>query len=176
MALTKEKKNEVVEEVSNLLTDSKMTVLATYQGTSVKAMQTLRKQARSNGTNIRVVKNRLVIKALGGNSKFGGIDTNVLKGQLLYAFNNQDEVAPAQSLANFAKSQPSIAFVGAITAEGVLLGVEDVKALAALPSKDQLRAKLAGTLSAPLSGFVNVMASNVRGVLYVLQARAESIA
>jgi len=175
MALTKDKKNEVVEEVSQLLADSKMTVLAEYQGTSVKAMQILRRQARESGTKVSVIKNRLVIKALGTNDKFKSVDTSVIKGQLLYAFNSEDEVAPAQSLANFAKTQPSITFVGAITADGTLITATDVNALASLPSKEQLRAQLVSTLSAPLSGFVNVMAGNVRGVLNVLQARAESL-
>ncbi len=175
MALTKDKKYEVVEEVSRLLEDSKMTVIASYQGTGVKAMQELRRSAKASGTSVKVVKNRLVIKALGSSERFKDMDTSALTGQLLYAFNSDDEVAPAQNLANFAKLQPSLQFVGAISADGNFIPAEDVKALADLPSKEQLRAHLVGVLSAPLSGFVNVMAGNVRGVLNVLNARAESI-
>ena len=63
MALTKQAKNEVVKDVSDVLSASKMTVVAKYQGTTVKAMQQLRRDARGNGTKVQVVKNRLVVKA-----------------------------------------------------------------------------------------------------------------
>ena len=80
MALTKEKKQEVVDEFSALLDGSKMTVLATYQGTPVKSMQQLRRDARANGTTIKVVKNRLVIKALENSEKFKDNGTEPIKG------------------------------------------------------------------------------------------------
>ncbi len=175
MALTKEKKHAVVDEVSNLLNTSKMTVVATYQGTPVKAMQTLRRDSKSSGTTVKVIKNRLVIQALKQSETFKDVDTSVLNGMLLYAFNSEDEVAPAQALAAFAKAQPSLEFVGAITADGNLLNAEDVKALASLPTKEQLRGQVVGILAAPLSGFVNVLSGNVRGVLNVLNARSEAI-
>lgn len=175
MALTKNKKNEVVKEVSALLASSRLTVVAAYQGTPVKALQSLRRQARDNGTKVQVIKNRLVIKALQANELTKATETQALQGMLLYAFNAQDEVAPAQILANFAKTQPTIQFVGAITAEGNFIGADDVKALANLPGKEQLRSMLVGTIAAPLSGFVNVMAGNVRGVLNVLNARADAL-
>jgi large subunit ribosomal protein L10 len=175
MALTRIKKNEVVDEVSTLLNESKLTVLAAYAGTTVKELQALRKQARANATNVKVVKNRLVIKAMQANDRFKDTDTSALKGQILYAFNSEDEVAPAQVLAAFAKTQPTLQFIGGITSDGIFIGADDVNALASLPSKDQLRGMLVGTIAAPLSGFVNVMAGNVRGVLNVLNARAETI-
>lgn len=175
MALTKEQKKEVIDQVSNLLSNSKMTVIASYPGTSVKAMQQLRRDAKDNGTTVRVLKNRLVIKAVENSELLKGLDTSELKGQLLYAFNSDDEVAPAQALANFAKTNPTLEFVGAITAEGNFIGTEDVKSLASLPSKDQLRGQLVGMFSAPLTGFVGVLSGNVRGILNVLSARAEAL-
>jgi len=175
MALSKAKKVEVVAEVSQLLSTSKLTVLAKYSGTSVKALQELRRQAQENGTTISVVKNRLMIKALQANDQFKEVDVSPLTGQLMYAFNPEDEVAPAQVLAKFAKDQPQIEFVGAYSSDGKFLAAEDVKVLAALPSKEQLRGQLVGTIAAPLSGFVNVLAGNVRGVLNVLSARADQL-
>jgi large subunit ribosomal protein L10 len=175
MALTKAKKQEVVEETAKLLTDSKLTVLAQYPGTTVSAMQLLRQSAENSGTTIKVIKNRLVIKALESIGKLSDIDSGKLTGQMLYAFNAQDEVAPAQVLNAFAKANQTLTFVGAITANGQFINAEEVVALAELPSKDQLRAILIGTINAPLSGFANVVAANIRGIMNVLQARAQSI-
>jgi large subunit ribosomal protein L10 len=175
MALTKTKKDEVVKEVNDLLSSSKLTVAAKYSGTTVKAMQALRREAKDNGTVVKVIKNRLVIKALKSNDIYKNADSSQLTDMLVYAFNPIDEVAPAQILASFAKQNPSIQFVGAFTADGQFIGATDVKALADLPSKDQLRAILVGTIAAPLSGFVNVLTGNVRGVLNVLNARSEQL-
>ncbi len=175
MALTKQEKDEVVASVSDLLASSKLTVVAQYQGTSVKQMQELRKSAKENGTVVKVVKNRLVRQAVSSTENLKDVDTSALNGQLLYAFNAEDEVAPAQSLATFAKKNPSIKFVGAFSTDGQFMSADDVQYLASLPSKDQLRAQLVGTIGAPLSGFVNVLSGNIRGVLNVMSARAEAI-
>ena len=175
MALSKAKKIEVVNEASELLSESKLTVLANYSGTPVKAMQELRRQGKENGTTISVVKNRLMKKALQNDGRFKDTDVSMLSGQLMYAFNPEDEVAPAQVLANFAKNEPQIEFVGAFSSDGSFLTADDVKVLAALPGKDQLRGQLVGTIAAPLSGFMNVLSGNVRGVLNVLSARADQI-
>jgi large subunit ribosomal protein L10 len=175
MALSKDKKAEVVANVSQLLSSSKLTVFVKYTGAPVKSLQELRRQAQLDGTSIAVVKNRLMKKALQGDDRFKAADTSILTGQLMYAFNSQDEVAPAQVLAKFAKSEPQVEFVGALNADGQFLTADDVKLLAALPSKDQLRAQLAGTIAAPLSDFMNVLTGNIRGVLNVLSARAEQL-
>lgn len=175
MALTKDKKQQVISEIAELLNGSKLTVVAKYEGTGVKALQQLRRDARQSGTQVKVVKNRLVVQALKATDKLKDTDTTALEGMLLYAFNGEDEVAPAQNLNNFAKTNPTLQFVGAITDDGQFIPVDDVKALANLPSKDQLRGMLVGTIGAPLSGFANVLAGNVRGVMNVLNARAEAI-
>src|SRR5689334_2686394 len=106
MALTKDKKQAVVKEVTDLLSDSKLTVVAKYEGTGVKALQQLRRDARQSGTKVKVVKNRLVIQALKSTDNLKDVDTSALEGMLLYAFNGEDEVAPAQNLNAFAKANP----------------------------------------------------------------------
>jgi large subunit ribosomal protein L10 len=170
MALTKDKKNEVVSEVSDLLNSSKMTVVTKYQGTTVKAMQDLRKQARDNGTKVKVVKNRLVIKALQSSDSLRDIDTSALEGMLLYAFNTEDEVAPAQVIDKFAKTNPTLEFVGAITAEGNFLSADEVKALAKLPSKAQLIAGIVNTLQSPVRNAMSALSGNIHGYLEAIAA------
>jgi len=172
MALTKDKKNEVVNEISQLLSDSKMTVVAAYQGTPVKAMQALRRAGRDNGTTLKVVKNRLVIKAIQSTDNVKDADISALNGMLLYAFNGSDEVAPAQVLANFAKTQPTIEFVGAISAEGKFLSSEEVKSLATMPSKNELIAQVIATLSSPLNDVMNGLSGNLHALLDGVEAKA----
>lgn len=172
MALSKDKKVEVVDEVSQLLKESKMTVVAKYEGTSVKSMQELRRSSRDNGTKVVVVKNRLFKKAAADDGRFKDADLSVLTGQLMYAFASEDEVAPAQSLANFAKNEPQIEFVAALTAEGKILPAEEVKVLASLPGKNQLIAETVAMLASPLNDVVSGLSGNLYGLLDGISAKA----
>ncbi|MBP9813054.1 50S ribosomal protein L10 [Candidatus Nomurabacteria bacterium] len=170
MALTKDQKSAVVAEVSELLTGSKMTVVANYKGVTVKSIQALRKQAKDSGTVVKVVKNRLVKQAIGKVDSLKNVETNELKEQLLYAFNSEDEVSPAKALSDFAKTEPALQFVGAITAEGKFISAEEVKALANLPSKNQLIAGIVNTLSSPLNGAMSALSGNLHGYLKAIEA------
>lgn len=172
MALTKKKKNEVVSEVAELLKSSKMTIVAAYPGTTVKAIQQLRRDARGNGTTVRVVKNRLVTKAIEQTDSLKDVDVSGLKGQLLYAFNSEDEVAPAQVLNAFAKTNPSIVFVGAISAEGKFLTADEVKTLATFPSKNEMIAQVVATLGSPLNDVMSGLSGNLHGLLDGVKAKA----
>lgn len=172
MALTKAKKTEVVDEVKNLLASSKLTVVAQYQGTSVKQMQDLRRKAKENGSVVKVVKNRLVIQAVKASDIHKSADTSLLTSQLLYAFNSEDEVAPAQSLDEFAKKNPTIKFVGAFTSDGAFIGAEEVSALAKLPSKPQLIAGIINTLQSPVNGVMSGLKGNIHGLLQAVEAKA----
>lgn len=165
MALTKQQKQSVVAGVETLLSESKLTVAASYQGINVKALQELRRLAKTNGTTVRVIKNRLVIKAIQTNTKLKHVEVSALKGQILYAFNPNDEVAPAQTLSNFAKQYPSLQFVGAITQDGQFLSIDDVKVLAALPSKNELIAQVLATLASPLNDISNALSGNLHALL-----------
>lgn len=170
MALTKIQKDEVVAEIADLLDSSKLTVVAKYQGTTVKALQGLRRSARENGTRVKVVKNRLVIKAIQQNATLKDADTSALEGMLLYAFNAEDEVAPAQALHAFAKANPTIEFVGAFNAQGQFIDAANVKALATLPSKEAMVAGIINTLQSPVRGIISGLSGNLHGYLKAIEA------
>jgi large subunit ribosomal protein L10 len=172
MALTKEQKNDIVEQIGSLLAQSKLTVVAKYEGTSVKALQALRSQAQESDTKIKVIKNRLVIKALSQNDDLKDVDVDSLNGQLLYAFNGADEVASAQVLANFAKTNPTIEFVGAISPEGRFMPANEVEVLATLPGKNQLIAEVLATLSSPVNDVMGALSGNLHGLLDAIEAKA----
>jgi large subunit ribosomal protein L10 len=165
MALSKSQKDDVVAEIAELLQSAKMTVVAKYQGTTVKALQQLRRDAKANGTRVKVVKNRLVIKAMGTNDALKDTNTGDLNGMLLYAFNSEDEVAPAQALHTFAKTNPTIEFVGAFDDKGTYMDAEQVKALAQLPGKNQLIAEAVAMLLSPVNDVTNALSGNLHALL-----------
>lgn len=175
MAITRQKKTEIVNEVSELLSGSKMTVLMNYSGLGVKEFQELRRNAKEQGVKITVAKNRLVKLALKQNDTLKDVDASLLTGQIGLAFGLDDEVAPAQVLAEFAKTHPALEFIGAYDQEGTTFTSDQVTELSKLPSKDVLRGQVVGTITAPLSGFVNVLSGNIRGLANVLNARKEQL-
>lgn len=165
MALTKQQKDDVVREVADLLKTSKMTVVAKYQGTTVKALQQLRRDGKTTGTKVKVVKNRLFIKAVQQQDTFKDAATGDLSGMLLYAFNDTDEVAPAQALKAFAKQNPTIEFVGAYSGDGSYMDAEAVKTLADLPSKDQMIGQVVDMLLSPVNDVTNALSGNLHALL-----------
>jgi large subunit ribosomal protein L10 len=174
MAITRDKKKALVSEMSETLTAAKMTVFAQYQGLSVADVQALRALAREAGVTIRVVKNRLVRVSMASIDTYKSTDTTALSGQLLYAISTEDEVAPAQVLDKFAKTHPALLFVGAFSGEGALLSAAEVKALAGLPSKDQLIGQVVSQLLSPVHDITNALSGNLHALLEGIEAKATS--
>lgn len=174
MAISRDKKNTLVAEMSEALADSKMTVFAQYQGLSVAEVQELRRAAREAGVVIKVIKNRLVRVALSSIDTYKDTDTTPLSGQLLYAISSDDEVAPAQVLNTFAKTHPALQFAGAFSGEGALLSAEEVKALAGLPSKNQLIGEVVAQLLSPVNDITNALSGNLHALLDGIEAKATS--
>lgn len=172
MAITRDKKNTLVAEISDSLRSAKMTVFAQYQGLSVADIQELRRSARESGVTIKVVKNRLVRVALASNDVYKNTDTSALTGQLLYAISSDDEVAPAQVLNAFAKTHPALQFAGAFSGEGATLSADDVKALAGLPSKNQLIGEVVAQLLSPVHDITNALSGNLHNLLDGVSAKA----
>lgn len=174
MAISRDKKNTLVAEINEVLAETKSTVFAHYKGLSVADMQELRSQAREAGVTIKVVKNRLVRVALAANDTYQQADTSALNGQLLYAFSNTDEVAPAQVLNKFAKTHPELEFAGGFSDQGVTLSASDVKALAGLPSKDQLIGQTIAQLLSPVNDITNGLSGNLHALLDGVEAKASA--
>lgn len=174
MPLTKSKKDEIVKELGDLLTSSKMTVVVKYEGTTVKAMQELRAKAEENGTTVKVVKNRLVQKAFLNSDTHKDSDTSAMQGMLMYAFNATDEVAPAQVIHAMTKSEPQLEFVGAFDATGKALSADEVKALAVLPSREVMIAMVINTLKSPVNGVMSGLKGNLHRLLDAVAAKAQA--
>lgn len=165
MAITRDKKHSLVSELAELLGAAKMTAYAKYEGLSVADLQILRRAAREQGVTIKVVKNRLVKVAMQQTDVLKGTETALMNGQMLYAISNEDEVAPAQVLATFAKTHDALQLTGAFSAEGKALDTAEVQALATLPSKNELIAQVLATLSAPVNDVLSGLSGNLHALL-----------
>jgi len=172
MAISRNKKETLVSELSELLGAAKMTAFASYETLSVADLQELRRAAREANVTIKVVKNRLVRVALQQSDALKDVDTSALKGQLLYAISAEDEVAPAQALANFAKTHDALKLTGAISGEGALLDESEVKALALLPSKNEMIAQVIATLNSPVNDVMSGLSGNLHALLDGIEAKA----
>ncbi len=168
MQHTKQQKELLIAEVTGKIKDSKALVFANFKGVSVKNITTIRKELRKSGSSWQVMKKTLLNIAL----KNAGVevDARELEGQVGVAFSH-DEVAAAKTIADFQKANKEVT----ITIEGGALGskalsANEVKALAKLPTQDELRAQLVGTLQAPISSFVRVLGGNLSGLVQVLKA------
>ena len=172
MAISKDKKNTLVADLTELLSNAKSTVYAKYQGLTVAELQELRKSAREAGVRIKVVKNRLVRVAMGQIAIYKDTDTTGLTGQLLYAISDNDEVAPAKVLAEFAKKHNALSLVGGFSDLGANLDEEQVKTLAAMPTKNELIAQVVAQLLSPVTDSVSGLSSGLSGIVSGLEAHA----
>ncbi len=172
MAISRDKKQALVAKMVAALTDSQLAVFAQYKDLSVADLQELRAMAREAGVSIIVIKNRLVRVALSQVETYKDADTSALEGQLLYAISTDDEVAPAQILDKFAKTHPALQFAGGFSNEGLALSADDVKALAGLPSKNQLIAEVVAQLLSPVHDTTNALSGNLHALLDGVEAKA----
>jgi large subunit ribosomal protein L10 len=172
VAISRDKKQALVASMTDKLSASKLAVFAQYKDLSVADLQELRAAAREAGVSITVIKNRLVRVAMSNIDTYKDTDTSNLEGQLLYAISSDDEVAPAQVLDKFAKTHPALQFVGGFSSEGLALSADDVKALAGLPSKNQLIAEVVAQLLSPVHDVTNGLSGNLHALLDGVEAKA----
>ncbi|MBU4332429.1 50S ribosomal protein L10 [Patescibacteria group bacterium] len=172
MAKTKQQKKEIVKDLEQTLEDVKGAVFADYSGLKVSEMEDLRSKLREANTRLLVIKRSLFDIAL-KNSKFSDVDIKAMEGPMSFAVSSEDEVTPAKIMADFAKQHEALKIQGGIL-EQKFIDTAKVGELAKLPNRDELLARLVGSIKAPISGFVNVMAGNLRGLVRVLDAIRES--
>lgn len=171
MPKTRAEKEAVVQDLTEKLGRMRSMVFANYEGLTVKEVEELRRELAKAGVTYSVAKKTLLARAmeLAGTS----IDPRTIAGNFGTAIAFEDEVAPARIMATFAKQHEALRMVAGVL-EGKLLDKAAVVALAKLPSKQELIGKAVGSIAAPLSGFVRVLAGNLRGLVYTLQAIKES--
>jgi large subunit ribosomal protein L10 len=166
MAITREKKEQILQELTDHFSRAKSVVFAKNLGLSVAEVSALRRVLRENGIVFKVSKKTLFRKAAEAQG-IKNFSEDVLDGAVGAAFCFDDEIAPAKILAKFLKDTKKIDLVAGIL-EGKALTGEEVKDLAKLPSKEELISKFMGSLQAPLSGFVGVSSNLLSGFVRAL--------
>lgn len=167
MPKTRAQKGEIVDELSQKLGKMKSVVFTRISGYTMDDANSLRAKGRAVGVEVMIAKKTLLNRALEQNGFT--IAPDDLEGSILTTIGFDDEVAAAKLMAEFAKDRETIQIVGGIL-EGKFVGTSAIKQLSGLPSREALLAKLVGSLNAPISGFVNVLSGNLRGLVYVLNA------
>ena len=171
MAVTEQKK-AIVADLKEKLTGCKGAVLTSYKGLTVAQDTALRVELRKAGVNYHVVKNTMTRIA----ATEAGMEELVahLEGTTALAVSAEDAVAPAKVISEFIKknnlADQGILTVKAGIVEGKVVGAEEVKAIASLPSREVLIGKLLGSFQAPVSNTVGVMGAMVRSIVTVLDA------
>lgn len=166
MAKTRQAKEKVLSEVAAFLKKAKGLVFADYAGLTVKDMQELRRTLRSKGVSYEVVKKTILRRGL-KEVGFDKVNVDNLKGMVSIAVSESDEVEPAKQVMAFAKTHEKFQVLGGIL-ETNFVDAAKVKELAKLPGKQELLGQLVGTIAAPISGLVNVLQGNLRGLVQVL--------
>ena len=171
MGLNLDDKKAVVADVSAQVADAQVIVIAEYRGLEVGDITVLRAQARKSGVYLRVLKNTLARRAFAG-TPFEGL-SDKLVGPLIYGI-SADPVAAAKTLNEFAKGNEKLVIKAGAMPNHVM-DVNGVKALATLPSREELLSKLLGTMQAPIAQFVRTLnevpTKLVRGLAAVRDAK-----
>ncbi|MEI8103422.1 MAG: 50S ribosomal protein L10 [Candidatus Moraniibacteriota bacterium] len=167
---TRKQKEQIIAEVVEKIQQAKALVFADFKGLSVKDLTILKKELRATQSEWLVLKKTLLNIAL----EKAGIQVNArsLEGQVSISFSS-DEVSAAKVIAPFAKKNDKVLRIIGGALGTTALDVAQVQALAKLPSQDELRGQLVGTLQAPITGFVRALSGNLSGLVRVLQAVAE---
>ena len=165
--LTRTQKKELVDDLSDKIKRQKSLILTDVTGVSVGDIQGLRKELRFGKIEYQVAKKTLIDLAMKKEKK--DFDVSGFTGSLAVAFSYDDPIAPIKILSKFAKTHEKFRILGGIM-ENKVLTIEEIKELAAIPSKQELLARLVNSIKSPLSGLVNVLEGNFRNLVGLLSA------
>lgn len=170
MAISKKKKEELVEQYAQWLQDSEGLVITHYHGLSVKDISALRAEIRESGGEYHIIKNSLAKIAF---DKAGReYEQGVFTGPTAMGISFEDPSRLAKAIKDFSKEHGTVEIKSGYLDER-LMSVDEINALAELPTMEEMRAKLLQTILAPASQLVRTLAEPGRGLAAVLKARAE---
>ncbi len=162
MALTKVKKQEIIADLTDKFKDSKSVFFSSYLGLSVNDLSEMRRDIKESGSKMVVAKKTL-IKIAAKNAENIELPDESMDGAIACVFSNEDEIAAAKVVAKWAKSKKDFVTLTGGIFEGKALSKDDAIALSKIPAREELLAKLLGSLKSPISGFVRSLKSPISG-------------
>lgn len=172
MAKSKIQKSEIVRNLKEKISNSKTIIFTKFNQLGVKDNEALRELLKKENSEFYVAKKTLLDLAF-RDKKINGLNPKEFDGKIAAVFGYGDEVSPVKVVDKFrADKEDKIEFIGGIL-EGRFIDAATVEVLAKIPSRQELYARLVGSWSAPVSGFVNALAGNIRNLIYVLKAIEE---
>ncbi len=166
MPVTRKQKEEILLGLTEKMKEAKSVFFAKNLGLSVQDAQEMRRALRKSG-NVYTVAKKTLIKKAAKSSIDIDVPSDALEGAAGAAFSMEDELAAVKTLANFAKKTEKIELTGGIF-EGKIMNQSEVIALSKIPGKDELLAKMLGSMTSPLSGFVGVGNQLIAGFVRTL--------
>lgn len=163
-------KAKTIDEIGVQLERAKLVIVTDYRGLKVADLQTLRGNLRSSGGEFHVAKNTLT-KIAAGNVGLAGLD-DFLEGPTGLVFAFEDPVQTAKAVSDFARTSRIMSVKGGVM-DNRTVSAADVEAIATLPSREELQAKLLGMLISPMTRTLGVLTGPSRSLVYLLNARAE---
>lgn len=164
--LKREQKARIVEEIAKKLGDQKIALLSDFHGVSVKKLQSLRHALKKEGAEYKVAKKTLFDRAF---EQAGiAVKTKELRGEIGIALGYQDQVMTAKALHAFTREQESFKILGGVMGNR-MLDAQEVIALAQLPSREVLLARIVGGLVAPVRGLLAALQGNMRKLVVALE-------
>lgn len=171
MPITKERKKEIIKDLSDKFSKAKAIMFLGFQGLTAKESSELRKKFREENVDFKVAKKTLIKRGL-KDGKIENADNLILEGPVGVAVGYDDEISSAKLAYEYFKINNKLQILGGFISSEYM-NADEVKALALLPNKEQLKAQLVGVISSPISGFVNVLAVNIKELINTLRAISE---
>ncbi len=172
MAVTKQKKEEVLQDLLDKFSRSKAVVFADYRGLDVASISEIRAELRKNDSEMKVAKKTLI--KLAAKKDFGDLSDEIMQGPVVATFSYEDALSGVQVLFKFSKKNDKLKLLGGII-DGKIVDADVIMKYAKLPSREELLAKLIGSMNAPVSGFVGIGNSLISGIVRVLNAYKDTL-
>jgi large subunit ribosomal protein L10 len=164
---TKACKNDKIEELKESISKAKVAIVSNYRGLSVAEITKLRRRLQKENSDYTVVKNTLTKIAI-KDTKFEGLE-QFLKGPSALVLGFGDEVAPAKVILQYLKEAKKTNEIKGGVLDGKVISATDVKAISNLPSKQELIAKIMGSVNSPAQGLANTLNGVARALVYAME-------
>ena len=169
MAKTKQQKQEILNGLKEKIQKQKSVVFMDFTSVNVKDLTEVRRQMKENDCEFKVAKKTLIQKAFQGFNQEIGDAVRNMSGEIAVGFGYSDQISPFKVSGDFSGKNENFKVLGGLIGDD-FFSRDQAMALSKLPSRNEMLANVVGSISAPMSGFVNALGGNIRNLIYILNA------